>query len=144
MVAQIYGEIQHTSGAKFTEKSKEYQNTVEAQKLQKKLPNYQRSQITEKSKGYKLLWKLKFTKKSSITKLPVELKLTKKSKKYQITVEAQKFTKRSRVTKLPEELKLQRYPVGSNYNYLRSSKLRRNPLGPVNQLLRNSELVNEN
>ena len=44
MVAQIYGEIQHTSGAKFTEKSKEYQNTVEAQKLQK-LPNYQRSQI---------------------------------------------------------------------------------------------------
>ena len=40
VVAQIYGEIQHTSGAKFTEKSKEYQNTVEAQKLQKitKLP----------------------------------------------------------------------------------------------------------
>jgi len=34
VVAQIYGEIQHTSGAKFTEKSKEYQNTVEAQKLQ--------------------------------------------------------------------------------------------------------------
>ena len=29
---------------KLTEKSKEYQNTVEAQKLQK-LPNYQRSQI---------------------------------------------------------------------------------------------------
>ena len=34
VVAQIYGEIQHTSRAKFTEKSKEYQNTVEAQKLQ--------------------------------------------------------------------------------------------------------------
>ena len=47
MVAQIYGEIQHTSGAKFTEKSKEYQNTVEAQKLHRdqKLLNYQRSQI---------------------------------------------------------------------------------------------------
>merc|ERR1711873_230263 len=80
-----------------------------------------------KKKIYQITRGAKLTEKSKGYKLLWKLKFTKKSKKYQITVEAQKFTKRSRVTKLPEELKLQRYP-----------------LGPVNQLLRNSELVNEN
>ena len=56
MEAQIYGEIQHTSGAKFTEKSKEYQNTVEAQKLQRdpELLNYQRSQINGEVQGVQI------------------------------------------------------------------------------------------
>ena len=75
VVAQIYGEIQHTSGAKFTEKSKKYQNTVEAQKLQY-LPNYQRSQINGKSKKYQITVEAqKYKKRSRITKLPEELKL---------------------------------------------------------------------
>ena len=74
VVAQIYGEIQHTSGAKFTEKSKKYQNTVEAQKLQY-LPNYQRSQINGKSKKYQITVEAqKYKKRSKITKLPKELK----------------------------------------------------------------------
>ena len=53
---------------KLTEKSKEYQNTVEAQKLHRdqKLLNYQRSQINGKIQGVQITVEAQVTEKSNI------------------------------------------------------------------------------
>ena len=56
-----------------TEKSKEYQNTVEAQKLHRdqKLLNCQRSQIDGEIQGVPITVEAQFTEKSSGIKLPI-------------------------------------------------------------------------